>query len=407
MTIADQHGPGRRRRLAGLALASLAAATIGLAGSAGIAHADDTTPGRVISTAPLAPRATLPGSVDGQRITYWTKGVKDVPAQSSAAVYLPPGKAPAGGWPVIAWAHGTTGLNDVCAYSTNGPILPDRDWAYLDSWLQQGYAVVASDYVGLGTPGPHPYLDGKVEAHSVVDAVKAATATNPALAKKWVVVGQSQGGGAAMFTARYADEFGGNSDGLSYRGGVATGVPAYVEDLVPLIARPGSVPVSLGKSLPETTSYVLYILSGLRAAFPEWNVDSYLTPYGREWVDRAEGPLCDTTKGPGQEYGFGDVIEKSDVVIGKLFSRPLDQIPGFSAALKDYMGVPESGYHEPVFVGQGLLDTDVNTPGTLLLVQRMKGNGQPVTFKAYNTDHSGTVNASKADSIPFVKRLFG
>nr|WP_244882541.1 lipase family protein [Gordonia desulfuricans] len=374
--------------------------------SPGLAHADDTTPGQVTSTAPLTARATLPGSVDGKRIVYWTTGIKGAPAQSSAAVYFPPGQPPEGGWPVIAWAHGTTGLDDACAYSINGPILPDRDWAYLGRWMQQGYAIVAADYVGLGTPGAHPYLDGKTEAHSVVDAVKAATATYPSLAGKWVTVGQSQGGGAAMFTARYADDFGGNSGGLSYRGAVATGVPAYIEDAIPLVARPGVVPVPLGNTLPETTSYVLYILSGLRASFPEWNVDSYLTPYGRHWVDEAEGPLCDTTEGPGQDYGFGDVIRKSNVITGNFYSRPLDHIAGFAGALKNYMGVPESGYHQPVLIGQGLRDTDVNAAGTLLLAQRMKNNGQPVTLKTYDLDHSGTVNASLADSIPFVHRLF-
>ncbi|GAA3151663.1 hypothetical protein GCM10020255_030780 [Rhodococcus baikonurensis] len=120
-----------------------------------------------------------------------------------------------------------------------GPGLPERDYPYLGRWLSEGYAVVATDYVGLGTPGLMPYLDGKVEAHSVVDSVKAARVIDSSISNRWAVVGQSQGGGAAITTARYATEYGGDS--LDYRGGVGTGVPANIE-LTLLPAGPGFRP---------------------------------------------------------------------------------------------------------------------------------------------------------------------
>ena len=81
-------------------------------------------------------------------------------------------------------------------------------------------------------------------------------------------------------------------------------------------------------------------------------------------------------------------------------------MPGFKQALKDYMGIPESGYNQPVFIGQGGLDTDIFMPGAVTLAEKMKASGQPVTFKFYpDKDHSGTVNRSKEDSIPFVKNV--
>ena len=52
---------------------------------------------------------------------------------------------------------------------------------YLTNWLSQGYAIVATDYVGLGTPGIHAYLDGPSAAHSVIDMVRAARAVEPSL----------------------------------------------------------------------------------------------------------------------------------------------------------------------------------------------------------------------------------
>ena len=51
----------------------------------------------------------------------------------------------------------------------------------LQRWLKAGYAVVRTDYEGLGTPGVHPYLVGRSEGRSVLDAVRAARALDPRL----------------------------------------------------------------------------------------------------------------------------------------------------------------------------------------------------------------------------------
>lgn len=374
---------------------SVIAAAFTLACTAGLLNlpvASGAPAGTVESVAPLAPAATLPGSVNSSRILYSSTTANDAPTTASAAVYFPPGAPPAGGWPVIAWAHGTVGLGDDCAYSIAGPGAVERDWAYLGTWLQQGYAIVAADYAGLGTPGEHPYLNGVVEAHNVVDAVKAATEQYPSLSKKWAVVGQSQGAGAAVFTARYATEFGGSA--LDYRGAVGTGTPAYIEDiLVPL--GPGMPPVKLS---PHTTGYVLYILNGLRTTYPELNIESYLTDAGRAWLAKAREQCL---------VPLGDELAAQGVIVGNLFSKPLARIPDLHGLLSRYLGLPESGYDKPLFLGQGLRDTDVITPETLRFAAVLQANGQPVQLHTYPEDHSGTVNASLPDSVPFVRGLFG
>ncbi|MBD0323785.1 MAG: hypothetical protein ICV72_10420, partial [Aldersonia sp.] len=110
-------------------------------------------------------------------------GPGDRPALSSGAVYVPDGMPPQGGWPVVSWAHGTVGMGDQCAPSNYKST--ERDSAYLAHWMQQGYAVVATDYVGLGNPGVHPYLDGPAAARSVVDMVRAARTQVPQLSSEW------------------------------------------------------------------------------------------------------------------------------------------------------------------------------------------------------------------------------
>ncbi|KAA0020226.1 lipase [Antrihabitans cavernicola] len=371
-------------------------AAIALAGSvvvaAPIASAApaDNAPGTVVDVSDLPAALWFPSTGSAKRVTYWSVGSDGRPALSSGAFYLPEGTPPAGGWPVIGWAHGTSGLADDCAPSRVGPALAGRDRPYLGNWLARGYAITASDYVGLGTPGVHPYLDSKVEAHSVVDMVKAARAVTPTLSNRWVAIGQSQGGGAAVATAAHASEYGGPA--LDFRGAVGTGVPAYIEDtLLPL--GPGVPPVALPAGI---TSYVFDILAGFRAAHPELNVNSYLTPLGRKYVDLAETLCTNETE---------DVVR--GVVLGDAVNKPLRDVPNFQATLTDYMALPETGYNRPLFIGQGLTDTDVPAPLATAFAARLAANGQPVTFKTYPTDHSGTFVQSQADAIPFVERLFG
>ncbi|MFE6860659.1 lipase family protein [Nocardia sp. NPDC057668] len=372
---------------AAVAVTSIAA----LVGGPHAAAEPGAEPGVISSIEPLRAAATPPGSVNSERFLYSSTTAGDAATTASGAVYFPPGDAPEGGWPVIAWAHGTLGLGDDCAFSIAGPGARERDWAYLGTWLKQGYAIVAADYAGLGTPGDHPYLNGRVEAHNVVDAVKAATRHYSSLSRKWVVVGQSQGGGAAITTARYATEFGGPE--LDYRGAVGTGVPAFIEDVL-LPIGPGVPPIKLGA---HTTAYVLYILNGLRTTYPELDIDSYLNDSGRYWLERSS-QSCLTP--------IGEELTANNVVIGDLFARPLAQIPDLLTLLSNYMGIPNTGFDRPFFIGQGLLDTDIIMPATLAYTTRLQATGEPVTVRTYPTDHDGTVNASLVDSVPFVRGLF-
>ncbi|MGU3432090.1 lipase family protein [Actinomycetes bacterium M1A6_2h] len=345
-------------------------------------------PGDVVRVDPMPQSLWVPGTTDAQRITYWSTGVDDTPALSSGAVFVPDGPAPAGGWPVVAWAHGTVGLDDNCAPSLVGSAAPEREKPYLGRWIAAGYAVVATDYVGLGTPGLMPYLDGKVQAHSVVDAVKAAVAVDDSLSPRWAVVGQSQGGGAAITTARYATDFGGPT--LDFRGAVGTGVPANIElALLPL--GPGFAPVPLS---PNLTAYLSYILAGLRFAHPEIDLDSYLTAEGKQFVDRAETECVYPLAG-----------KSSGIVTGRLFAKPLNEIPNFYALLNAYMGVPTSGYDRPIFIGQGAADLDVPAPSALSLLAQLTANNVPVTFKMYPNDHIGTGLAAQPDAIAFVNSV--
>ncbi len=346
--------------------------------------------GTLITQVPLDPALSVAGAGGAYRILYSTLNQHDQPAVSTAVVFTPKSAPPPEGWPTIAWAHGTVGLGDDCTPSAQ-PRSP-RDNEYLTHWLDQGYAVVGTDYVGLGTPGLMSYLNSLSTAHAVVDSVIAAHQMGLALSSEWAIVGQSQGGGAAVNSARWATELAAGS-GLNYRGVVATGTPANIESVVKLGGPDLELPAQLG---PAANSYTAYILAGFREARPDIDVNSVLSPAGVKAVDRAE-----TACKPELDK------ELAEMTPTQFFAAPLASLPGVSEALDDYMGTPVSGYDRPIFLGAGLLDRDVPAKSSLLLYDQLKANNQDVELKIYpDEDHSGTVLASLPDSTPFLAALF-
>lgn len=354
-------------------------------------------PGTVLAEVPLDPRAGLSRASKQYRVAYTTVDQHGRPATSTGAVFIPRGQKPAGGWPVLAWAHGTVGMGDECAPSINKR--SPRDAEYLNRWLDQGYAIVATDYVGLDSPGLHSYLNGKVAAANVVDSVAAAHKMKGAqgqLAKKWAVIGQSQGGGVALHVAHRATPLSRNL-GLDYRGAVATGAPAYVEEII-IAAGPTFPPVPLP---PALGVYGLYILASVQEAYPHIDFNSALTPEGRRMIAEAK-KSC-----------FYEVRNAVDGVnLARAFSKPVRHVPGAEQAIRDFMATPTAGYDKPVFLGHGLQDMDVPTPIGLILNSDMwlrQFHGNPrnnrVVVRWYPTDHSGTVNMSTADSVPFLQEI--
>lgn len=253
--------------------------------------------------------------------------------------------------------------------------------------MAEGYAIVATDYQGLGTAGVHPYGDGRTEAYNIADMVRAGRHVARDLSKKWVVIGQSQGGHAALFAMsvapRYASE-------LDFRGGVATGAPSNIEPLAPPAG-----PYFPKLPLNGLVSYFGYYMAGLRASRPDVNVDKFLTPVGRSVVDDAER-MC-----------YDEMHDRVDGVgIGDMLAKPLFEAR-FYQATRDALQVPLKGYTRPFFLAHGMLDLDVPVPLTMKLAADLKANKVPVTFKTYpGADHSGNMFASLPDTVPFVAKLF-
>jgi pimeloyl-ACP methyl ester carboxylesterase len=163
------------------------------------------TPGRLLR-AEVFTRGVPAGS-QAWRILYTTTRDVGQPAVASALVVVKKDR-PVSPRPVIAWAHGTTGIASRCAPSVLKEPFTSGAMPAFEKVLDNGWAVVATDYVGLGTKGPHPYLIGQGEARSVLDAVRAAhQLSGLSLQNRTVVWGHSQGGGAALWTGILAPTY--------------------------------------------------------------------------------------------------------------------------------------------------------------------------------------------------------
>ncbi|MFM8763092.1 MAG: lipase family protein [Solirubrobacterales bacterium] len=141
---------------------------------------------------------------------------------ASGTVMTPPGQAPEGGRPGLAWAHATLGVAPKCAPSLDRTPAP-ATVPGLGEYLRRGWTVASTDYPGLGTEGPNAYLVGNVEGRAVLDAARAARALEPGgTSAKTVVWGHSQGGQAALFAGQEAARYAPDLDLL----GVAAAAPA-------------------------------------------------------------------------------------------------------------------------------------------------------------------------------------
>jgi predicted esterase len=255
---------------------------------------------------------------------------------------------------VVSYAHGTTGLADHCAPSRVGLTPRERD--HVARWLAAGYAVTATDYEGLATPGPHPYFHGEAVADDVIDVVRAARNLHDRVGRIWLVAGFSQGGHAALFTglmaSRYAPE-------LDFRGTIALAPPVHLPRLVRFLTGEGDRPVSL--LLP-------YLLAGART-----DVDArvFLTDTGRRLVDQARNATLV------EMFRAVRGLTNDDAGLTDLPWRP-----GIASVL-DACRVPVTRMDRPVFLTAGTADDIVPAELVTTFAADLRRAGADVRFERH------------------------
>jgi pimeloyl-ACP methyl ester carboxylesterase len=199
----------------------------------------------------------LPLEVSAVRILYHSRSASGEDVATSGVVLIPSDeKPPAGGWPIIAWAHEASGVARSCAPSLmrnvgHGP--------FLSMYVNLGYAVVATDYTGLGTSFRNAFLDAPSNATDVIGSVSAARAALPQLGVRWIVMGEGEGSLAAVAVAEKQNEI----RDPGYLGSIAVSGLADAKELF--------VHSTQG---PASSVFLAY---GVKTVYPQFQVTDMLT----------------------------------------------------------------------------------------------------------------------------------
>lgn len=319
----------------------------------------------------------LPVGARAVRILYHSLNAAGLPVATSAVVLIPAGRPPAGGWPVIAWAHGTAGVARQCAPSLQ------KDLLYGDEGLmpmvRAGFAVVATDYHGLGTPGPHEYVNMRAQANDVVYSVPAARRAVPSLSRQWTAVGHSQGGlamwGVAELEATRQDP--------DYLGAVSV---AGAGDLRAGLDR-------MAKSGTAATFYLAFMAYAIHARTPTFQPADMLVGKALQHYPAATSRGC-------WYYAYASFLDNHGAAALK---AGWDQTEG-ARRFFDENALGEHPMRAPFFVIAGEGDRTVPIEGVRASVKKACEAGHAMAFRTYpGLDHGETLQQSTPDILDWIR----
>lgn len=276
--------PGRARRITGTLLATavgLSLLTVGATQAVAEESFYDPPsplpagqPGDIIRNEPskffIDPIKLIEAPAQVQRIMYRSTDTHGDPIAVTGTVLTPDAEWDGEGErPIVGYAPGTQGVGDDCAPSKALAAGNEYEGPFIAGMLSQGYAVVVTDYEGLGTPGTHTYVNRAAEGHAVLDSIRAAQRLPEAGlpdAGPVAISGYSQGGGASAAAAELAAEY---APELDIKGAYAGAVPA---DLA-VVAKNLDGHYAAG--------FLGYSLLSLDYAYPELNIPDLLNAEGK------------------------------------------------------------------------------------------------------------------------------
>ncbi|AJW41074.1 Triacylglycerol lipase precursor [Rhodococcus sp. B7740] len=328
--------------------------------------------GSIVSaeTMPNLPIQVRLSGVNAARVVYRSVQPGVGEREVSGTVFTPSGEAPEGGWPVISYAHGTTGIEQACAPSRSASLLGAS--ALVQGYTTAGFAVAITDYEGLGHPGNHAYLDNITAGYDVIDAVRALRTVFPDVGTQWAAFGGSQGGGAAWAANELADSY---APELDLVGAVA---------LAPGANMVGLVDKAIAGTLTDDQGPLLqWVLESLARRDPALNLDDYRS--GEAAQDWAALTGCTPDKAGAREdavnrLGDKDFAPKSDAAADAL-RRAL-------AA----MAVPQGPASAPMLVAYGDADTYIDAAWTDAALEQACGYGDVITIDRQAGRGHGDVN---------------
>lgn len=346
--------------------------------------------GSVIWTRPLSGTMAFPSAKTNTLVLYRSVDGKGDSVAVSGTVAIPQGTPRRGGWPVITWTHGTTGLAPACAPSRDTDNGPEHDYiaiirTLLDSFVKKGYVVVASDYAGLGTPGDHPFLQGVPTGRNALDMVRAAKALEPAIGKRYAVMGHSQGGQVDLFAAaqgpRYASEF-------RLVGNVAFAPGSHIAGRLSTVMTSSKNELAL--------PYVLYTLSSYAKTNNAIDLKRILTPQALSHMpDLFQGCMTHALS-----TGYWSTAIAKDQFVAKPDVRAF-----LKMAQKNEPGLLR--IFAPTLLVQGTADVTVLPGDTDDVAKQLCFRGNDLEYKPIaGADHNGSMQKGGAEALAWIEARF-
>lgn len=346
--------------------------------------------GSVIYARALDGTMALPSAARNSLVLYRSLDEKGESTVVSGTVSIPKGEPPEGGWPVITWTHGTTGLNAICAPSRDTAQGPEHPYIetiahLLDGFVKGGFAVVATDYKGLGVRGFHPFLQGVPTGRNALDMLRAGRILEPKIGKRYAVMGHSQGGQVDLFAA---------SEGPSY-------VPEF-ELLGNVAFAPGSQiagrldAVMTSAKTELSLPYVLYTLQSYATTDPSIDLKRILTSEAIAHLP----DLHERCMTHALTTGYWSTAIAKDQFVA---NPDLGSLVKFGA--KNEPGTLKIS--APSLVIQGSQDVTVFPATTDALVRQMCAGGDVVEYKVFAAaDHNGSMVLGGATAKEWIKARF-
>jgi pimeloyl-ACP methyl ester carboxylesterase len=306
------------------------------------------------------------------RILYHSVSPQGKDVAVSGVVLLPEGTPPPGGWLIVAWAHDSTGSARACAPSLLKNL---KEGPLLSMYTNAGYAVVATDYAGLGTNFPYADQDIRSNALDVIYSIPAARAALPQLGNKWVVAGYSQGAQVAVGVAGAAEV---KSD-PNYLGALAISGFAEPREIVVHIAAEGA-----------NYSLLLSLVHGIEAVYPEFRVEDILTDKGMQLYQKA-GQSCE--------------IKPSAELTAYYLLKPGWEHNRYVEAF--FARNSRSAVHGPLLVISGESDTAVPSMLTAKAVSQLCVQRARILFVKYpGLTGSAALNNSVSEQLSWIRARF-
>ncbi|PHH62612.1 hypothetical protein CDD81_6846 [Ophiocordyceps australis] len=287
-------------------------------------------------------------------------------------------------FPLVAFAHGTTGVFAGCAPS-NGLVQ-----GHADAWqplIARGYAVVATDYAGLGNnQTTHKYLSLTAQATDVYYSVVAARRLfGHVLSRQWISAGHSQGGGTVWKLAE--SDYVRNDE--CYLGTVAMAPATYFAEML-----------AAAEDNADSAGYLPLISIALSRAFAGFTPETMSALFAKRAELATQGQYCVV---PMVSLARG--LQYSQLVSKEGLAHDAPQIEKWQAEQSPALGARSPA---PILVIQGLNDTTVAPKVTVHATRESCKAGNTVRLSLYpGMEHESVLPASEPEWLTWIDWRFG